>query len=323
MTVRSDWFTITRFRRLADLLVTISSLPPDISDREIEVLLWRNCGGPQNEIRDLIDTLINLKLVRVSGQGLVRTQIGHQIAKKIRAHDHQPLALTIVRAGYFHDQARVLLEISKVDTDGSLRCSTRFARTGAPQLVGLLESWDEVQLFPELLIPGDILQELNSVWALLPPPVVLPAWAAERKEVGNRAEMYTVQYERSRVRHSAIFWVARDSDSLGWDVEDRSTTPYRYIEVKGRRDSDLVFYLSDNEWSKARALGQNYEVQFWGEIDLALDPGLEYARLRALGYPIVITNLAAELQTTLEAVAVSWKITRRAVPVMPSGPRRA
>jgi hypothetical protein len=81
--------------------------------------------------------------------------------------------------------------------------------------------------------------------------------------------------------------------------------------------------LSDNEWTKARALGQNYEVQFWGEIDLALDPGLEYARLRALGYPIVITNLAAELQTTLEAVAVSWKITRRAVPVMPSGTRKA
>lgn len=311
MTVRSDWFTSARFRRLADLLVTISSLPPDISDQETEALLWRKCGGPLNEIRDLIDTLVNLKLVRASGQGLVRTQTGHQIARKIRVRDHQPLALTIVRAGYFYDQARVLLEISKVDSEGGLRCSTRFARTGAPQLVGLLESWDNVQLFPELVIPESVLEELNSVWALIPPPVVLPAWAAERKEVGNRAEMYTVQYERNRVGQSAIFWVARDSDSLGWDVEDRSVNPYRYIEVKGRRESDLVFYLSDNEWGKAQALGPNYEVQFWGGIDLALDPGVEYAKLRGAGYPIVITNLAAELRTTLEAIAVSWKITRR------------
>jgi hypothetical protein len=130
--------------------------------------------------------------------------------------------------------------------------------------------------------------------------------------------MYTVQYERSRVRHPAIFWVARDSDSLGWDVEDRSTTPYRYIEVKGRRESDLVFYLSDNEWTKAQALGPNYEVQFWGEIDLTLDPGVEYARLRASGYPIVITNLAAELGTTLKAVAVNWKITRPSMTAMPN-----
>ena len=58
-------------------------------------------------------------------------------------------------------------------------------------------------------------------------------------------------------------------------MEDRSVNPYRYIEVKGRRESDLVFYLSDNEWGKAQALGPNYEVQFWGGIDLALDPGVE------------------------------------------------
>ena len=84
--------------------------------------------------------------------------------------------------------------------------------------------------------------------------------------------MYTVQYERERVGQSSIFWVARDTDSLGWDVEDRSKTPYRYIEVKGRRDSELVFYLSEREWNKAHELGSNYEVQFWGSIDLTVDP---------------------------------------------------
>jgi Protein NO VEIN, C-terminal len=309
MTVRSDWFTSARFRRLGDLLVSISSLPSSLSDKETEIVLWRKCGGPLAETRDLIKTLIALKLVRPSGQELVRTQSGHQIAKKIRTQDHRLLALTIIRAGYFHDQARVLLEVGGLDESGNLRCPTRVARTGASQLVGLLENWDGVQLFPELMIPSHIVQELNTTWALLP-PVTFPAWAAERKEVGNRAEMYTVQYERERVGHSFIFWVARDTDSLGWDVEDRSQTPYRYIEVKGRRDSELVFYLSDKEWNKAHELASNYELQFWGGIDLTVDPAVEYHKLIATGYPIVIRNLAAELLNSLEAVAVSWKITQ-------------
>jgi hypothetical protein len=316
MTAKSDWFTSARFRRIVELLVSIGSLPADISEKETVTVLWRKCGGPLNEILQLIETLISLKLARASGQGLVRTPLGHQIAKKIRTKDHRALALTIIRAGYFHDQARVLLELGSIDVDGNLRCSSRYARTGAPQLVGLLEYWNEVQIFPELVVPESVLKELNKVWALLPPPVVLPAWAAERKEVGNRAEMYTVQYERDRLGHSSIFWVARDSDSLGWDVEDRSTVPYRYIEVKGRRDSELAFYLSDKEWTKAQELGPNHEVQFWGGIDLMLDPAVEYMKLRSNGYPIVIGNLAAELRTGLEAVAVSWKITRRSAPSM-------
>lgn len=309
MKVRSDWFTSVRVRRLSEVLVAIASLPPDISDPEIETLLWRKCGGPLPEIRPLIDVLIELKVVRMSGQALARTHGGHKIAKAIRSRNQDLLALTLIRAGYFHDQARILLESGEIDGGGNLRCPSRVARIGAPQLLGLLQSWDEVQLFPEVFVPDRILQELNSVWALLPPPIELPKWAAERKEVGNRAEMYTVQFEKTRVGTASIFWVARDSDALGWDVEDRSTTPHRCIEVKGRRDSDVVFYLSENEWSKAQALGANYEVQFWGGIDLAADPATEYAMLRANGYPVIITNLSAQLGHTWKAVAVSWRIS--------------
>jgi len=207
-----------------------------------------------------------------------------------------------------------------VDDGGNLHCPTRFARTGAPQLLGMLESWNEVKFSPEVFIPAQLLDELNSVWALLPPPSDIPKWAAERKEVGNRAEMYTVQFERTRVGATSIFWVARDSDSLGWDVEDRSMNPYRCIEVKGRRETEVLFYLSENEWSKAQTLGPNYEVQFWGGIDLMIDPAVEYSKLRASGYPIVITNLAAELRNTLEAVAVNWRITRRLPPATPVHP---
>ncbi len=307
--VRSDWFTSVRVRRLAEVLVAISSLPPEISDRDRESVLWRKCGGPLAEIRPLIDVLIELKVVRTSGQSLARTRAGHQIAKAIRNRNEDLLALSLIRAGYFHDQARILLESGEIDDAGNLRCPTRFARTGAPQLLGILENWDEVRLFPEVFIPDKLLQELNSVWALLPPPIEIPKWAAERKEVGNRAEMYTVQYEKTRVGTASIFLVARDSDALGWDVEDRSVTPHKYIEVKGRRESDVVFYLSENEWSKAQALGANYEVQFWGGIDLAVDPATEYSVLRANGYPLIISNLLAQLGHNWQAVAVNWRIS--------------
>lgn len=320
MKMRSDWFTSVRVRRLAQVLVAVSSLPPDTSDREVENILWRKCGGPPGEIRMLIDILIELKAVRSSGLSLARTTAGHQIARAIRNRNEDLLALSLIRAGYFHDQARILLELGKIDDGGNLHCPTRFARTGAPQLLGMLESWNEVKFSPEVFIPAQLLEELNSVWALLPPPIDNPKWAAERKEVGNRAEMYTVQFERTRVGAASIFWVARDSDSLGWDVEDRSMNPYRCIEVKGRRETEVLFYLSENEWSKAQTLGPNYEVQFWGGIDLMLEPAVEYSKLRASGYPIVITNLAAELRNTLEAVAVNWRITRRLLPATPVHP---
>jgi Domain of unknown function (DUF3883) len=308
MKVRSDWFTSVRVRRLSEILVDVAFLPPDITERETETLLWRKCGGPLSEIRSLIDVLVGLKVVRVSGQALTRTQVGHKIAKTTRSRNQDLLALTLIRAGYFHDQAHILLESGEIDADGNLRCPSRFARTGAPQLLGILESWEGVQLFPEVCIPYRILQELNSVWALLPPPIEIPKWASERKEVGDRAEMYTVQYERTRLGPS-IFWVARDSDTLGWDVEDRSVMPHRCIEVKGRRDSDVVFYLSENEWNKAQALGANYEVQFWGGIDLAVDPATEYSVLRANGYPLIINNLSAQIGHSWQAVAVSWRIS--------------
>jgi hypothetical protein len=110
---------------------------------------------------------------------------------------------------------------------------------------------------------------------------------------------------------SAIFWVAKDSDELGWDVEDRSVTPHRCIEVKGRRDDEVVFFLSDNEWQKAVELGALYEIQFWGGIDLTCDPASEYARLRATGYPLVISNISTQIGVGWEATAVRWRITRK------------
>ena len=120
--------------------------------------------------------------------------------------------------------------------------------------------------------------------------------------------------ERTRVGDpSRIVWVARDTDSLGWDVEDRSRTPHRRIEVKGRRDAEIIFFLSENECSKAQQLGADYEVHFWGEINLNLEPAVEYAALRAAGYPVVIENLAARLaKGDFVAEPVRWRLRRSA-----------
>ena len=164
-------------------------------------------------------------------------------------------------------------------------------------------------------IPQSLVAELNTVWALLPSQAEAPTWVLERKAVGDRAEMYTVQTERSRIADpSRVVWVARDADDLGWDVEDRSMAPVRCIEVKGRRDRAVVIYMSKNEWSKARLLGARYEIHFWGEIDLNREPAVEYAALRAGGYPLVILDLH-ERRRKGEWIAesVRWRVR----PAMP------
>jgi hypothetical protein len=309
MKATSDWLTSVRVRRLAQILVYISTVPQDVSRTEYEKLIWHKCGGPLSEIPQLIEILVELKFALHNGETLIRTTAGNRAAKAIRARDDKLLALTLIRAGYFYDQARILLECGRIDESGNLHCETRIARSGAAQLLAILANWSDIQLLPEVFIPETLLQELNTVWALLPPTIELPKWAAERKAIGDRAEMYTVQYERTQVGAGYIFWVSRDSDSLGWDVEDRSVTPHRCIEVKGRRESDIVFYLSDNEWNKAHELGSKYEVQFWGGIDLAVEPTIEYTNLRASGYPIIINDLAAGVGKDWQAVAVRWRIT--------------
>ncbi len=124
--------------------------------------------------------------------------------------------------------------------------------------------------------------------------------------------MYTVQYERSQSTDvSSIQWVARDSDTLGWDVEDRSSTPTRCIEVKGRHDSVPAFFVSENQIEKAREIGASFEIQFWGDIDLNRPAPVEYAILRSAGYPTTIVDLDAQLKSGKWVLTpVRWRVTQ-------------
>ncbi len=300
----SGWFTAARIRRLAKILeaLPVQGHRPEERTRAV----WRACGGPLDDVPALLGVLFELSLVEVRAEALRRTKAGQAVYQTSRLGDLRVLAMGLIRAGSFHDQARRLIECSEIRDDGSLSCSLRSARRQAPQLVGVLDYWPTVNLTPLLHVPADLLRELNTVWALLPPSEE-PTWVRERKAVGDRAEMYTVQLERTTRNPSEIAWVARDDDTLGYDVEDRSTAPPRCIEVKGRRDAQVVFYMSANEWRRAQQLGENYEVHFWGEINLSRQPGAEYAALRALGYPRVYQDFAESSEDLFRRTAVQWK----------------
>jgi hypothetical protein len=181
----------------------------------------------------------------------------------------------------------------------------------APQLFGLLQNWPDLRGHT-LTVPQHLVSELAAVWALLSPPPPERAEAdARRWSIGKRAELYSYQLERLNAdRPSAIVWVAQDDDNLGYDIEDRTPSPRRRIEVKGSGGRDVRFFLTANEWRKAQIDPATYEIQFWGGIDLNRSAAEEYPVLRAEGYPVVFQNVADLLASgVLDAVPDRWKVT--------------
>ena len=307
------WFTGPRLDRLAVALLAIGANKPGIAMEDGVRTIWRKCGGSHEEVRQLLEVLVSLKLVRIDNDSIRRANAGNSIARSFRSGDYRPLGLTIIRAGLFSEQARLLLESGNVDADGNLICLPRVAASIAPQLIGLLSRWPEYQSRPKVVVPSSVVSELSTVWALRAPGEEEPSWLSQRRRVGMRAELYSFQRERSEVQDpSAIAWVAKDSDSLGWDIEDRTGTPYRRIEVKGSRGESPVFFLSENEWKQASFHGSHYEVQFWGNIDLQREEPSEYASLRAIGFPIVLTNICEKVASgEWSATPTQWRIAKK------------
>ncbi len=312
MDVRSDWFTTARLSRAATALTILSKDLRRWPWKEASRTIFRGAGGTIAEVDDVLGQLVAIRLVEVKGETIRVTTSGQRVAAGCVDGDLRAIGLTLIRAGCFRDQARSLIEAGSVQDDGSLECPTAFARNVASQLIGLLEWWDGVELLPVLRIPGHLVQELGSIVALLPTDTSAPKWLDDQKTVGNRAEAYTVKWERTRASDPGLIaHVALDSDRFGWDVEDRSGSELRRIEVKGHRSPEIVFNISANEWAKARKYGQLYELQFWGEINLRVDPEVEYATLTAAGYPTCIKDLASELDSGRWVVLpTSWRVSQ-------------
>lgn len=318
----STWLTAVRLERLCVLISTCPSSQLGSPLQEVIEEAWNNVGGDRDEILVLVEVLKVCGLVLESGGMLRRTRDGDRVVRSLRQDDRAPLGTALIRGGLMHDQARHIVESGTPLANGDMICEHRMIRAGAPQLLGLLAWWD-VEVGSTFVIPRALVEELTTVWAMLPPPPETPMWVRERQEIGNRAEMYTVQFERrSATSPSNIVWVARDSSSLGWDVEDRGASPMRQIEVKGSRGTAPIFFFSDNEWRKANEHSSTYEVHFWGGIDLGRAPASEYEVLLASGYPLIVRNIAAEVAAgRWLVVATEWRVSLATAPPAPAPPR--
>ena len=183
----------------------------------------------------------------------------------------------------------------------------------------------DVVLTGQLVIGEATALELDSVWNEVPPDM-RTNWSDidnKRRVVGERAEHYSMQFERTREVGAIdrIVWVSRDDDGLGYDIEVKDVDSHkkpRLVEVKGTSGRSVQFFLSSNEYDISTTAGENYEVQFWGNIDLARAPMEEYEVLRATGYPITIVNPAQRLGQKPWSIETSqYKVTRPGVPPTP------
>ena len=130
--VRSSWLTGTRTRRLLDVLAALPGGASGIPTDEARLRIWRLCDGPIDEVPVLLDVLVGAELVRVELGQYKRTPSGHRAIARRGPEGLRPVGLALLRAGYFHDQARALLDLGTNDADGNLTCPTRQARRACP-----------------------------------------------------------------------------------------------------------------------------------------------------------------------------------------------
>lgn len=304
------WLTAARVARLHTILRAIRSHPPPgVPLDRAERIVWSRCGGPLDDVGRLLRVLVATELV-ARGSVLRLSSRGRTIATQ----DHQSggtlIARALIRAGHFADQARRLSESGALDAmSGDFVCPRSRAIESAAQLVGILRRFPGVRWDTHLRISTELLNDLIDFWSLVPQqsPIVDDG----KKAIGDRGELYSYRLERLRCADAGhIRWVARDSGSLGYDIEDQSVTPHRRIEAKASALQATRFILSANEWDVAHRHGTHYEIHFWGGIDLGRQPADEYEILRARGYPRVYVDLPSLLaEAQLRAEPTHYLIT--------------
>lgn len=255
-----------------------------------EVSVWKAVGGPRSDSQVLIEVAISAGLV-VLQQGHYRlTKSGRRVATQDHRYGGTLLVSSLISAGTFHVQTRRLLESSTLDAaTGSLICPRVRVMDAAPQLVGALRRFPDVDFGTVLRVPRQLVNALDDSWISAQPPTNRD----RRKQLGNRGEEFSYRLERlSAMDRSLVRWVAQEDDALGYDIEDLNYSPARRIEVKASSSEDVRFYLSTNEWDEAQEDPSTYEIQFWGGVRLDAPPLAEFQRLTAAGYPIVYVNPA-------------------------------
>lgn len=308
MTPPSTWFTATRVRRLQRLVARLPARAPGIPRGELIRELKPSIDGPRHEIPQLVDVLAKLKLLHIGAGRFQLSQRGRRLATMSTERAARELGELLIVRGFLHDQVRHLIEISTFDGEGLYASEVRVLRHAAPQLLGLLRAWPGV-VGPSLVkVPTELFEAFDAPWSLLP---VSQPTDETAKAVGTRAEAYSVRFLRlASAQPGAVIWVARDDESLGYDIEDHSTGAVRRIEVKGSQGGDVRFFLTANEYAVACDDPWSYEVHFWGEIDLNRDPNSEFDMLTNRGFPLTFENLQAHLaDRRLVAEPTNYRVT--------------
>ena len=187
--------------------------PPGIPVGRAERIVWQSCGGPLDEVGQLVDVLDG------GWSDLGRAHISTYPRGSACRNPGSPTWRNTPRKNIdlcriLSDQVRRIIELGSIDpASGALRCSRHVALDAGPQFVGVLRRFPGVELESRLSIPPALLEELLDVWALL--PVRTPVTEDPRKAIGDRGELYSYRLERIRSQEkSKIRWVARDDDSL-------------------------------------------------------------------------------------------------------------
>jgi hypothetical protein len=285
----------------------------ELADRTI----WKTVGGPLGDVPDIVQTLLSLGLLADRPPHLQLTRSGRQVATQDHQRGGRLLARQIINGGLLLNQARVLVESCEPDDAGALRCRRDLAISRAPQLTGLLRRFPEAEFGAHLVIPRELVSELDNAWI----PAAPRSRVDHRKSLGDRGEEFSYRYERDNAAdRTRIHWVAQHDDNLGYDIEDINESTRRLIEVKASAATDVRFFLSTNEWRVASENPAAYEVQFWGGLNLASDPAEEYQRLRASGYPIVFSCLPDQVQAGRLHLEASQYVITEALPAPGSDP---
>lgn len=310
MNIEPEWFIADRVRRLQSLITILSKIPKGIGYNQLLLILKARLDGPRDELPQLIGLLKILGIINSKGPRIRLSREGVQVTRLTDMGTRQALSELIIQSGFLHTQVRFLhtqIEASTIDDDyihvplGPLRYS-------APQLLGLLRSWPDIVGRSFVKLPRSLYLKLEAPWSLIPLPTPDDG---TKKVVGSRGEAYSYHYLRlESANPTAINWVALDDDALGYDIEDHSAEFVR-IEVKASQQSEVRFYLSNNEHQVAQENPSNYQVHFWGEIDLNRHPDNEFPLLRERGFPIIFNDVIAHLKDgRLKAVPIGFRVTR-------------
>lgn len=295
--------------RLGEALRVVRSFrPPGVRIESSETAVWRACGGPIDDVAGLLSVLQDAGLIMERAGHLTLTKSGRVVATQDHQHNGRLMATSLIESGLFSYQTKELLALVESAEGGALVCEFADAMDSSPQLTGVLLRWSGTRVEGKLLISPELSRLLVESAELSSPPQLRDD---PRKELGDRAEAYSVRFLRLRAQDQAkIRWVARDNETLGYDIEDENED--HLIEVKGSVSTEVQFYLSANEFSVMHDNPDRYFIHFWGGIDLSKPRQREYGQLLEAGYPKVIDGLPARLSDgEYEATPRVYKVTKQ------------